>query len=357
MFKLSTAVAGVFVAGMGLAFTLAACSQGGIGGFVPISQGGQAGSTSTSQGGTGGFSNSNGGSGTAGSSGTGGTGGQGPMCAAYRMCNPGDQQVGMDCPAERECYTLSLSCGSGQYNTTTCVLPVGVHCDDPLLCNPGDTQTTFGDQGWIGCADPDSCYQLNLCAYFIMCRYGADAGVDANSLDARMDAGTPDAGVDGRTMRSCGNGILEPNYGEKCDDGNTNNGDGCNAICQIEAGWQCPIPGQSCIPCGTNACDAGPAGYCGDGVIEAGEECDCGDGTISVPGGCPGPNNDNTYGDCTTRCTWGPRCGDNIVQTNHGEQCDMGSLNGVPLDGNGNPSQNGIVQCEKDCTIFFCCVL
>jgi len=103
------------------------------------------------------------------------------MCAAYRMCNPGDQQVGMDCPAERECYTLSLSCGSGQYNTTTCVLPVGVHCDDPLLCNPGDTQTTFGDQGWIGCADPDSCYQLNLCAYFIMCRYGADAGVDANS--------------------------------------------------------------------------------------------------------------------------------------------------------------------------------
>jgi hypothetical protein len=35
----------------------------------------------------------------------------------------------------------------------------------------------------------------------------------------------------------------------------------------------------------------------------------------------------------------------------------MGSLNGVRLDGNGNPSQNGIVQCEVDCTIFFCCVL
>jgi len=65
-----------------------------------------------------------------------------------------------------------------------------------------------------------------------MCRHGADAGVDAGASDARVDAAAPDTGLDGRTMRSCGNGILEPNQGEKCDDGNTNNGDGCNAICQ-----------------------------------------------------------------------------------------------------------------------------
>ena len=247
----------------------------------------------------------------------------------------------MDCPAERECYTLSVSCGSGQYNTTTCVLPVGVHCDDPLLCNPGDTQATFGDQGWIGCADLHSCYQLNLCAYFIMCRHGADAGVDAGASDARVDAAAPDTGLDGRTMRSCGNGILEPNYGEKCDDGNTNNGDGCNAICQIEAGWQCPIPGQACIACGTNACDAGPVGYCGDGIVETGEECDCGDGTVVVPLNCPAPNEEDRYGGCTTGCTWGPRCGDGVVQMNYGEQCDLGSQNGV--------FQSGLGECTPYC--------
>jgi len=115
------------------------------------------------------------------------------MCALYPMCNSGDHEVGMDCPSERECYTLSVSCGSGQYNTITCVLPQGLHCDDPLLCNPGDTQATFGDQGWMGCADPHSCYQLNLCGSFIMCRYGADAGVDAGALDVRGDvSGKPE---------------------------------------------------------------------------------------------------------------------------------------------------------------------
>ncbi|MEM3113413.1 MAG: PQQ-dependent sugar dehydrogenase, partial [Candidatus Pacearchaeota archaeon] len=32
----------------------------------------------------------------------------------------------------------------------------------------------------------------------------------------------------------CGNGILEIALGEQCDDGNTNNGDGCSSTCQIE---------------------------------------------------------------------------------------------------------------------------
>jgi hypothetical protein len=62
-----------------------------------------------------GFGGSSGTGGTAGSSGS-GTGGQGPICTSYRMCNPGDQQLGSECPPERECYTLSVSCGSGQYN-------------------------------------------------------------------------------------------------------------------------------------------------------------------------------------------------------------------------------------------------
>jgi cysteine-rich repeat protein len=44
----------------------------------------------------------------------------------------------------------------------------------------------------------------------------------------------------------CGNGILEAP--EECDDGNTENGDGCSALCLIEEASDC-----SAFPCGRNA--------------------------------------------------------------------------------------------------------
>jgi hypothetical protein len=73
---------------------------------------------------------------------------------------------------------------------------------------------------------------------------------------------------------------------------------------------------------------------CGDGVTVADEECDCGTtGTGPLPAGCPGPNDDNTYGGCTTKCTWGGFCGDNIV--NGSEECDDGPKNGTQYGGGG----------------------
>jgi fibro-slime domain-containing protein len=133
---------------------------------------------------------------------------------------------------------------------------------------------------------------------------------------------------------------------------------------------------------------------CGDGVAVADEECDCGAGTVPVPAGCPGPNSDTAYGGCTAQCKWGPFCGDGIVQgpplgnetcdlgkqngdtslgkggctfactrphfcgdgnvdTDLGEACDMGPLNGVAVDSNGTPSQapEAQVLCAADCTI------
>lgn len=70
---------------------------------------------------------------------------------------------------------------------------------------------------------------------------------------------------------------------------------------------------------------------CGDGVATGGEECDCGDGTAPVSAGCPGPNDDSTYGGCTTECTWGAFCGDGVAQSPpYGpEQCDLGKENGT----------------------------
>lgn len=176
----------------------------------------------------------------------------------------------MDCPSGRECYTLSASCGSDIYHTITCMLPAGVHCNDLLSCNSGDTQIPE----WDDCPNyfSNSCYIKQLCTQpSIMCRRGADAGTSDAST------GALDAGVDVRMIANlCGNGVID--QGEQCDDGNTKDGDGCSATCQIEATWLCPAPGQPCIPCGTNACDAGPVGYCGDGILQTnlGEECDLG---------------------------------------------------------------------------------
>ena len=38
----------------------------------------------------------------------------------------------------------------------------------------------------------------------------------------------------------CGNGVLEPEFGEECDDGNRTSGDGCSADCLIEGTLSCP---------------------------------------------------------------------------------------------------------------------
>jgi cysteine-rich repeat protein len=203
-----------------------------------------------------------------------------------------------------------------------------------------------------------------------------------------------------RTM-SCGDGRVASN--EACDDGNVVSGDGCAGDCKsIEAGFRCPSPGKRCIPiCGDGllvgwealldaepSCDAGDpkGGICGDGLVTGYEECDCGDGSVPHPDYCLGPN-DNSYGGCTTKCTWGPFCGDGVVNgppeqcdlgkgngtlgrngctlgctrphfcgdglldTDLHEDCDLGDLNGVKIDRQGNPSNDpdAKVLCDLDC--------
>jgi cysteine-rich repeat protein len=44
----------------------------------------------------------------------------------------------------------------------------------------------------------------------------------------------------------CGDGVV--GTGEACDDGNTLSGDGCSATCTVEPGWLCAAPGRPCSP-------------------------------------------------------------------------------------------------------------
>ncbi len=70
----------------------------------------------------------------------------------------------------------------------------------------------------------------------------------------------------------CGNGILTAN--ESCDDGNTNNGDGCNQQCEIEVGFSCEGIPSIC-----------QQSICGNGMVEEGAE-QCDDGNQSSMDGC-----------------------------------------------------------------------
>ena len=210
---------------------------------MPIRQGGQAGSTTTSQGGTGGST----------------TTCIDSVLLPHAPCNTGDQQVtagpGLDssglCPPERECYTLQGGCGP-----KVCLLPEGVHCNDMLSCNPGDTPTTSADEQ---CQFPTRCYTNMLCAQSILCRataspYGGNcSGIwsDGGILEPQdASAGSGDAGIG----PCCGDGIIDDQYGERCDVGNLNGR--CLDTQGNPVNASCPLPSVGCN------CPAGSYMYC-----------------------------------------------------------------------------------------------
>jgi MYXO-CTERM domain-containing protein len=198
----------------------------------------------------------------------------------------------------------------------------------------------------------------------------ADAGPTSGDSDGDGDddttecAGTwpacADTDSDGQPdyMRSslCGNGTL--NAGEGCDDGDTDDGDGCSAICQVEDGSACNASAPGDIgdaSCASGNCDllgnAAPGvcealGVCGNGLLEAGEGCD--DGNTATGDGCTdvcqvedgGACNDSAPGElgdascdsgnCDTVGNPAPgvcealgTCGNGILET--GEGCDDGN--------------------------------
>lgn len=113
----------------------------------------------------------------------------------------------------------------------------------------------------------------------------------------------------------CGDGVV--NDGEECDDGNTDNNDGCtvecrSAVCgngrmETEAGEECDDGNDNDNDECTNACTTA---ICGDGARGPGEECDDG--------------NDDDDDECSNGCV-SATCGDGIVQGANQEECDDGN--------------------------------
>ncbi|MDH5718150.1 MAG: DUF4215 domain-containing protein [Spirochaetia bacterium] len=152
------------------------------------------------------------------------------------------------------------------------------------------------------------------------------------------------------TATACGDFIVNATAGETCDDGNTTSGDGCSGFCQTEAP----------ITCGNGTCDAATetnancpddcpllGGSCGDGTCDIASEtsvtctldCSCGDGVCDIF--------EEGTGTCSTDCS-STYCGDGTCNgTESTTNCydDCGSLCN---DGacNGFETKNG---CPADC--------
>lgn len=124
---------------------------------------------------------------------------------------------------------------------------------------------------------------------------GGAGGVGGNGTGGNGAGGNGAGGNGGSGGGSalCGDGNVDLDMGEECDDGNAANGDGCSAGCTIEAAPTCgngsldlvndeecddgnTTPGDGCSP----TCQLELVGQaCGNTAIEAAEVCDDGNTT------------------------------------------------------------------------------
>lgn len=174
----------------------------------------------------------------------------------------------------------------------------------------------------------------------------------------------------------CGDGVI--NADDDCDDGNDDNEDGCDNLCRVrecgdgvvQEGEGCDPPGATC----TNECQV-VSELCGDGNQDSGEQCDdgntatgdgcvncmheCGDGVVDPQAGeacepgkakrrcrssekdqcfvCSGNEACDTRDTCSAQtCQPTPVCGNGVIETAVGEECDP----------------PGSVTCDRDCKLI-----
>ena len=220
-----------------------------------------------------------------------------------------------------ECDDGNLVNGDGC--TITCLIEDGFACTSGPANGPcdttnpasnnvmpvcGDNQVVLGETCDDGNTDDgDGCSSACALESGYVCENGSDQ-------DGPCPAGTGNGGP----TELCGNGIITPS--EACDDGNTDNEDGCSSACAIETGWECS--GEPSV-CST---------ICGDGLIPAGSSEVCDDGNTTDGDGCSASCTLETGYQCIATphagpCPEGPNqvepiCGDSLVIGN--EVCDTG---------------------------------
>lgn len=168
------------------------------------------------------------------------------------------------------------------------------------------------------CDDGDACNGDETCSAAGRCEDGSDAA-DGTACDADGDPSTTDLCVDGACGATrCGDGYVDGDSGEECDDANDVNGDGCDD-CRFscDAASDCD-DGVACN--GAETCSA--AHVCEAGTALA-DGTACAGGTGSCMGGVCLPDACTTSADC-----------DDANVCNGAETCDIatGCMVGTALD-------------------------
>lgn len=173
------------------------------------------------------------------------------------------------------------------------------------LLASGCTFDKHGNPQWDAGASP-SCGN-SVIGESELCDDGNSLGGDGCNAACQPEPGWECSGEPSVCTQLCGDGLLLGD--EPCDDGNQVGGDGCSEICEVEPGWVCSGVPSDCVQ------------VCGDGITGPGEQCD--DGNFNSGDGCA-PNCQVEPGYACTGspsvCT--PVCGDGMVGTN--EECDDG---------------------------------
>jgi len=251
----------------------------------------------------------------------------GADCVLVPVCGNGTRERGESCDDGQETPASGDGCDA------ECQQEEGFFCPPAQSC----IEMVCGD----GTRTPDEA-----------CDDGDTDDADGCAADCTVETGWYCSSSGCKAI--CGDGFILGT--EVCDDGNKSSGDGCSGACKVEPFYDCdglePTTCETTIECGNGVRDPGevcdpavpgeedcydetenaakacqafdtalPDPVCGNGTIEFDEECD-GDGgsggciACELQDGfaCPKPNH----------CVRIPECGDGFVQSQSGEQCDVG---------------------------------
>ncbi|CAI2384325.1 unnamed protein product [Moneuplotes crassus] len=281
-------------------------------------------------------------------------------------CDDGDKDSGDGCSST--CQVESgWSCTLGDSSTSsvcteecgdgTVLNPIAGKCDDGnKLDNDGCSSSCAVETGWkctlrdssTASTCSDSCGDGKVMDPTTgYCDDGnsdeTDGCTSACSVIGGWDCTLGDSSTASSCTDTCGDGkVMKPTSGY-CDDGNKADADGCSSSCSVESGWTCTLgdssTASSCSDiCGDGAVMNPTAGYCDDGDKDDGEGCSS---NCSVESGW-----DCTLGDSSTASSCSDKCGDGKVVTPTTSYCDDGNK----IDGDGCSSTCAI-EIGWECTL------